>query len=124
MKCIIPHNMKDLEMSKVYELNVVRSNQIVAGKRYIVQIHGQKAKMMKAVSVPEVPLSKMTPNDKFVFVTAGGIEHVFHTHGKKGPQFLITKIKNKRGVMVNARVTFFKRKAVENVVDEPVKAVA
>lgn len=112
-------------MKKNFELAVVRSSNIEVGKRYLVSVHGEKQKWMKAISVPSVPLSKMTPEDKFVFATPNNKTVLeLHTHGTGGPQFLVAKVKGKRGADVNARVTFYTRRAIENSAEGKTKKAA
>ena len=75
---------------------VVPSNKIEEGKRYFVKVHGTDGKWLKAFKVPHVPMKRMKKRDAFVFACrAGAPELVFKPHGTGGPQFLITKIKNK-----------------------------
>lgn len=97
-------------MPNTDNLAVVRSNKIEAGKRYLVAVHLDESRWMIAREVPNVPLSKMKPEDKFVFETAGRHPKKLelHIHGTGGPQFLVARVPALRGEgLVNSRVTFF-----------------
>lgn len=107
----------------------IRADKLEIGRRYLVQVHGQTARVMTLREKPDVSISKMGDQDMFVFgygTTKNPREMVFQAHQNKGPKFLHTLVESKRGEgLAKARVTFLpvpKREAPAPVAAEAPKS--